>query len=115
GVVVLGGEVGTWDEQEIAREAVSRIPGVAGIENRTEVVFQSPRSDGQIEKQLAGLIANDPLYDGLHLSVSVKEGVVRLKGEVGTKGEYYRLVRRSSVTRVFEVNADRLMVNRDLA
>jgi len=61
------------------------------------------------------LIANDPLYDGLHLSVSVKEGMVRLKGEVGTRGEYSRLVRRSSVTGVFDVNADQLKVNGDLA
>lgn len=115
GVVILSGEVGTWDEQEIAREVVSTVPGVIGIENKTEVIFSSPRSDEQIQKQLAGLISNDPLYDGLHLSVSVKEGVVRLKGEVGSKGEYNRLVRRSSVTGVFEVNADQLKVNGDLA
>lgn len=115
GVVTLDGEVSTWDEQEIVREVVSGVPGVTGIENRTEVVFSSPRTDRQIEAQLAGLIANDPLYDGLHLSVSVKEGMVRLKGEVGTKGEYDRLVRRSSVTGVFEVNADQLKVNGDLA
>lgn len=115
GVVTLDGEVSTWDEQEIVREVISGVPGVIGIENRTEVVFSSPRTDKQIESQLAGLIANDPLYDGLHLSVSVKEGMVRLKGEVGTKGEYERLVRRSSVTGVFEVNADQLKVNGDLA
>src|SRR5690606_29193811 len=64
--------------------------------------------------QLQQLIANDPLYDGLALSVSVKEGVVRLKGEVGSKAEYDRLVRRTSVTGVFEVNADRLSLNSDL-
>jgi osmotically-inducible protein OsmY len=115
GVVTLRGEVSTWDEQEIAREVASNVPGVIGIDNRTEVIFDSPRTDDQIRMQLAGLIENDPLYDGLHLSVSVKEGVVRLKGEVGTKSEYDRLVRRSSVTGVFEVNADLLKVNSDLA
>ncbi len=114
GRAVLGGAVGTWDEQEIAREAVSRVPGVKVIENRTEVTFDGIRNDGQIAEQLRQLIANDPLCDGLSLSVSVKEGVVRLKGELGSKGEYDRLVRRSSVTGVFEVNADRLTINSDL-
>ena len=110
----IAGEVGTWDEQEIARETVSRVAGVTSIESDTRVVFDSVRSDQQMEDQLRQLIANDPLYDGLALSASVKEGVVRLKGEVGSKGEYDRLVRRSSVTGVFEVNADRLSVNSDL-
>lgn len=114
GKAVLGGAVGTWDEQEIARETVSRVPGVTVIENKTEVTFDGIRSDVQIADQLRQLIANDPLCDGLALSVSVKEGVVRLKGELGSRGEYDRLVRRSSVTGVFEVNADRLTINSDL-
>jgi len=110
----ISGEVGTWDEQEIARETVSRVVGVTSIESDTRVVFDSVRTDQQMEDQLRQLIANDPLYDGLALSASVKEGVVQLKGEVGSKGEYDRLVRRSSVTGVFEVNADKLSVNSDL-
>jgi len=114
GKTVLGGAVGTWDEQEIAREAVSKVPGVKVIENRTQVTFDAIRSDGQIAEQLRQLIANDPLCDGLALSVSVKEGVVRLNGELGSRGEYDRLVRRSSVTGVFEVNSDRLTINSDL-
>jgi len=114
GQVTLSGEVGTWDEQEIAREIASTVPGVTNIDNKTAVVFDSVRTDEQIREQLQQLIANDPLYDGLALSVSVKEGVVRLKGEVGSKSEYDRLVRRTSVTGVFEVNADRLDLNSDL-
>lgn len=114
GRVVLGGTVGTWDEQEIARETASRVKGVKSIENKTEITFEGIRSDGQIEVQLAQLISDDPLYEGLSLTASVKEGVVRLNGEVGSKGEYDRLVRRSSVTGIFEVNADRLSINSDL-
>jgi len=114
GRVTLSGEVGTWDEQEIAREIASTVPGVTAIDNKTEVVFDSVRTDEQIRAQLQQLIANDPLYDGLALSVSVKEGVVKLNGEVGSKSEYDRLVRRTSVTGVFEVNADSLNLNSDL-
>jgi osmotically-inducible protein OsmY len=114
GKAVLGGAIGTWDEQEIARETVSKVPGVTVIENRTEVTFDGIRSDEQIAEQLVQLIANDPLCDGLAISVSVKEGVVKLKGELGSSGEYDRLVRRSSVTGVFEVNSDKLTINSDL-
>jgi osmotically-inducible protein OsmY len=114
GKALLGGMVGTWDEQEIARETASRVPGVTLIENKTEVTFDGIRSDAQIAEQLRQLIENDPLCDGLAISVSVKEGLVRLKGELGSRGEYDRLVRRSSVTGVFEVNADRLTINSDL-
>lgn len=114
GRVTLSGEVGTWDEQEIAREIASTVPGVTAIDNKTEVVFDSVRTDDQIRAQLQQLIANDPLYDGLALSVSVKEGIVKLKGDVGSKSEYDRLVRRTSVTGVFEVNADGLNLNSDL-
>lgn len=114
GRLVISGEVGTWDEQEIARETASQVAGVKEIENRTEVVFDSVRTDRQIEEQLGQMILNDPLYEGLSLSVSVKEGVVRLKGKVGSVGEYDRLVRRALVTGVFEVNADHLDVDSDL-
>jgi hyperosmotically inducible protein len=114
GKVSLGGEVGTWDEQELAREIASTVPGVVMIDNRTEVVFDSVRTDAQIQDQLRQLIANDPLYENVSLSVSVKEGVVRLKGKVGSKEEYDRLVRRTSVTGVFEVNANNLNVDSDL-
>lgn len=114
GKIILSGSVGSWDEREIARESASKVPGVQIIENRTEIVYGSTRTDEQIEEQLRQMIGNDPLCDGLSLAVSVKEGIVRLKGKLGSKGEYERLVRRSSVTGVFEVNADRLSIDPSL-
>lgn len=112
--VTLTGEVGTWDEQELARESVTTILGVRKIENHTEVVFDSVRTDLQIGEQIRQTIANDPLYSGLALTASVKDGMVKLQGKIGSKGEYDRLVRCAFVTGVFEVNADHLTIDSDL-
>ncbi|MFT3990568.1 MAG: BON domain-containing protein [Luteolibacter sp.] len=115
GRVMLTGTVGTWDEQELAREVVSRVPAVQGIDNQLQVTFEGIRTDAQIEAQLKRLIADDPLYAGLNLAVTVKEGVVNLNGAVGSRAEMERLIRRSYVTGVFEVKPDKLGINSDLA
>jgi len=115
GRVILTGSVGTWDEQELAREIISRVPAVRVIENRLQVTFEGIRTDSQIEEQIKFLIADDPLYTGLDFGVTVKDGVVALSGNVGNKGEADRLVRRSYVTGVIEVNAVNIDINSDLA
>lgn len=113
--VSLDGEVGTLDEQEMARELVSEVPGVTGIDNRLTVDFGGERTDAQIAAQLKFMIADDPLCDGLHLVAAVKDGTVRLSGEVGSKGEFDRLVRRSYVTGIMDVQISGLSINSDLA
>lgn len=115
GSLELKGQVGTWDEQELARDVVSAVKGVSIIENRLEVTFDTVRTDAQIQAQIAHMIADDPLYEGLHLRATVKEGIVTLGGEVGNRGEYDRLVRRAYVTGVFAVKATKLTLNSDLA
>lgn len=113
--LTLTGEVGTWDEKELARELVSSVPGVKVIENRLVENFEGVRTDSQIEEQLKYIIQDDPLYEGLHLTVSAKEGTVRLGGTVGSKGEFDRLVRRSYVTGVMDVQISGLNIDSDLA
>ncbi|MFT4175742.1 MAG: BON domain-containing protein [Luteolibacter sp.] len=115
GRVVLAGTVGTWDEQELARELVSRVAGVWAIDNRLEVTYEGIRTDAQIQAQLKEMIADDPLYAGLDLTATVKEGVVSLNGKVGSKAEMDRLIRRSYVTGVFEVQTGKLSIDPDLA
>lgn len=102
--VKLSGNVGVWDEKDLAREVVSEVPGVTVIENSLVVTDEGQRSDLQIAQQLRFLIHDDPLYVGLHLSVAVKDGTASLSGEVGSRGEFDRLVRRSYVTGVVDVN-----------
>ncbi len=109
--VLLQGEIGTWDEKELVRELVSEVPGVVAIDNELEVTFEGVRRDSQIEEQLRFQIQDDPLYAGLDLRVSVNSGTVRLGGEVGSRGEYDRLIRRSYVTGVMDVQIDGLSIN----
>lgn len=113
--LILKGEVGTWDESDLAREIVSEIPGVAAIENHLTVNFEGERTDAQIAAQLKFIINDDPLYEGLHLVANVKSGTVKLGGEVGSRGEFDRLVRRSYVTGVVDVQLSGLSINSDLA
>ncbi len=113
--VSLTGRVGTLDEKDLAREIVSEVPGVAAIDNNLVVTFEGIREDAQIAEQLKFVIKRDPLCEGLDLVASVKSGTVSLSGEVGSRGEYDRLIRRSYVTGVMDVQVSNLSINSDLA
>lgn len=111
----LTGQVGSWDEQELAREIATEIPGLKEINNRIEVTFDTVRTDTAIKAQILHMVHDDPLCDGITIDVKVKDGVVSLGGEVGSTGEKDQLVHRSHVTGVTEVWADDIMINSDLA
>lgn len=113
--ISLRGEVGTLDEKDLAREIVSEVPGVIAIDNDLTVNFEGIRGDSQIQEQLKFIIKDDPLYEGLDLIATVKDGTVKLSGQVGSKGEYDRLVRRSYVTGVMDVQISGLSIERHLA
>lgn len=113
--IVLEGDVSTTDEAELARELVSEVPGATYIENRLIIDFQSIRTDAQIAAQLAYAVNDDPVYAGLDLKPQVTDGVVKWDGQVGSRSEFNRLVRKSFVTGVIDVEVETLKVNSDLA
>lgn len=113
--IVLEGEVGSLDERELAREIVSEAPGATAVENNLSVSFLSIRSDKQIAAQLIYTTNDDPLFTGLDINPKVTDGIVTWNGEVGSRGEFDRLIRRSYVTGVFEVDASGVSVNGNLA
>lgn len=112
--ISLIGKVGTPDERDLAREIVSEVPGVLAIDNNLTVTYEGIREDSQITEQLHFIIQDDPLYEGLHLVALVKDGTATLKGEVGSRGELDRLVRRSYVTGVTDVKISGLTINSNL-
>jgi len=112
---VLDGQVGTWDEQELAREIATEVPGIAIIENRLIANGKASRSDRALRWQIERDIADDPLHDGLKITVGVTGGQVRLAGEVGTAGEKALLIQRARLTGVSEVNGDSLAITRSLS
>ena len=77
---LLTGEVGSWDEQEIAREIATEIPGISEVESRLEVTYDTIRSDDAIREQIRYIVADDPLFAGVNIDVMVKDGVVSLGG-----------------------------------
>ena len=113
--IVLEGEAGSIDEGELAREIVSETTGATAVENDLVIDFLSIRSDAQIAAQLKYTVNDDPLFTGLDISPQVKDGIVAWNGEVGSRGEFDRLIRRSYVTGVMEVDASEVSVNGDLA
>lgn len=112
--ISLAGKVGTPDEKDLAREIVSEVPGVLAIDNNLAVTYEGIREDSQITEQLHFIIQDDPLYEGLDLVATVKDGTVTIKGEVGSRGEIDRLVRRSYVTGVTDVKISGLTINSNL-
>lgn len=112
---ILRGQIGSWDEQELARDIATEIPGIKEVDNRLEVTFDTVRTDAQIKAQIEYMISEDPLYAGITIDVKVKDGVVDLGGAVGTMGEKDQLVQRSHVTGVTGVKADDVAISRELA
>lgn len=115
GVATLDGRVTTWDEQEIARELASEVPGIAVIDNRLEATGRGSRSDRAIRWQIERDLNDDPLNDGLNITVSVNDGRVSLSGEVGTRGEKDLLARRARVSGVAAVSTAGVEIVRSLS
>jgi len=112
---ILDGQVGCWDEQELAREIASEVPGIAVIDNRINATGKASRSDRAIRWQIEREITHDPLHDGLKIAVTVTGGQVKLAGKVGTAGEKAQLIHRARVNGVSEVNGEGLEISQSLS
>lgn len=84
GHVILSGVVDTVTEKVWAEGLVANsIVGVKSVTNNIEVrpaVIQ----DDAIKKQVEEMLENTPALYGKHITVSVKDGVVKLEGKVGS-------------------------------
>ena len=60
-----------------------------------EVVIQGKRqaADEQVTQQVQKTLTNDPWIYAEHVTVTTRNGVVRLEGIVGDTGERFRIVR----------------------
>ena len=111
---ILTGTAGSMDDAELARELVSETPGIADVDNLITVNFAETRTDGHITEQLKFTVSDDPVFIGLDLAPSVENGIVKWNGQVGSEDEFNRLVRKSFVTGVTDVDTAQLTVNSDL-
>jgi osmotically-inducible protein OsmY len=90
GRVTLTGDVDSWGEKEEAGLLASEVRGVTSVRNDLVVRYKSKRSDQEIKKDAIGVLNRDVYLTELPIDVSVKDGVVTLKGEVGSLYEKQR-------------------------
>jgi len=72
--------------QGAAERADARLP---------EVVIQGKRqaADEQVTRQVQQTLTNDPWIYSEHITITTRNGVVRLEGIVGDTGEMFRIIR----------------------
>jgi osmotically-inducible protein OsmY len=80
--VLLNGSVATYYEKEEAEDIVSRVPGVAEVQNNLGVNYtQEWKSDNQIKLDIESQFFWSPFVDAAKINVSVANGVATLTGE----------------------------------
>lgn len=84
GEVTLFGLVDVLAEKWKAGEIVQQIPGVVSVDNSLTVAIDNQPEDNEIARLIQEKIEADPRADLHQISITVKEGVAYLQGQVGT-------------------------------
>lgn len=84
GVVSLSGTVDSNMKKWSARETAFRVAGVEDVIDTIMVKPKAKLSDRTIQKNIKRVVENDTRLDGTNIQVSVKKGVVKVKGEVNS-------------------------------
>lgn len=89
GVVTLKGTVSDESHKALAAETVSGIPGVKSVDNKLEFKGERPaeKSDGWLLAKVKTTLLYHRSVSGLHTEVSVKDGVVTLRGEADSRAQ----------------------------
>jgi osmotically-inducible protein OsmY len=87
GKVTLSGKVATWNEVQEARLLASEVRGVKDVTNGLWAEHKGKRNDQEIKDDAVAAIDRDVYLSGLPITVSVKDGVITLKGSVGSAYE----------------------------
>lgn len=96
GTVTLTGSVDSWAEAKQAELLASETLGVKEVKNELVPRYQRDRSNAEVRADVESTLARDIYLTGLPITVSVANGVVTLKGDVGTdyqRDRAYRDVR----------------------
>lgn len=89
GVVTLKGTVSDESHKALAAETVSGIPGVKSVDNKLEFKGERPaeKSDGWLMAKVKTALLYHRSVSGLQTEVSVKDGVVTLRGEADSRAQ----------------------------
>jgi osmotically-inducible protein OsmY len=89
GVVTLTGTVSAEIHLSLAEDTVADLPGVKRVDNRLTVKGGIPEknSDAWIRMRLKTMLMMHTNLDGANTEVAVQDGLVTLRGEVGSQAE----------------------------
>lgn len=113
GKVTLSGEVDSWQERNLAEKVAKGVRGVTSVSNQLSIEYKDERPDGEIQEDIEARLRWDTLVDDALIGVTVNNGMVTLRGTVGSAAEK-RHARYDAwgVTGVKDVNAKKLQVKR---
>jgi osmotically-inducible protein OsmY len=80
----IEGTVPSYRQKLAATAAVRGLPGIRNVINHLRVVPRSDSGDAAITEAVAVALKADPRLAGADIAVETKEGVVELRGSVGT-------------------------------
>jgi len=87
GVVTLGGSVPGAEQRQVARRIAERIKGVRKVVDDLTVIPLAPRQDADITADVVTALTLDSLVDEDKIEVTTVDGVVYLRGTVGSYTE----------------------------
>lgn len=112
GTALLAGRVPSLAAKELAREITAEVWGVEETANRLTVNPQSQRNDRDIQDEISSQMENNVWINENPIQITVQQGVVTLKGVVGSLAEKRRVRRAAMVNGVTSVNDDGLFVKK---
>ncbi|MBN1421642.1 MAG: BON domain-containing protein [Planctomycetes bacterium] len=87
GVATLHGSVESWTERDHARQIASEVRGVRDVKDELRLHWLTKRPDTEIRDEVQAMLRNDVYLSGRPIQVGVREGIVRLTGEVASAYE----------------------------
>ena len=90
GVVTLSGEVTSYVEQQEAGLLASEVRGVKEVKNDILTKWTSTRTDQEIKADAVAALERDVYLTDLPITVTVRDGAVKLSGSVGNPYEKRR-------------------------
>jgi osmotically-inducible protein OsmY len=89
GVVTLSGSVSDESDKLVARHIAEALPDVKSVDNRIEIKGEHPaeKSDIWIGMKVKGVLMYHRNVNALKTEVSVKDGIVTLKGEAANQAQ----------------------------
>ncbi len=87
GVIVLDGQVDTYNEKTLADDIAGRVRGVIDVVNNLSVAPPLARSDEEITENVIDNLKRDAWVEWASISVETIDGVVFLRGTVRSRVE----------------------------